>query len=151
WITYVYSLLGERGYGEEVIAHIREKWAPMVAQGTTWEVFEPVTATESFSHAWSAHPLFHFMQILGGIRQDTPGWSEITFRPTFQGDSALTTIPTPLGKVRSVWKRTGDKIQGTLELPESMRAHVALPGTPQQTVSGTFSFECSAKNLDRKK
>ncbi|MBC2600803.1 alpha-L-rhamnosidase-related protein [Puniceicoccus vermicola] len=141
WITYVYSLLGERGYGKEVIAHIREHWAPMVSHGTTWENFQPVKAEESFSHAWSAHPLFHFMQILGGIRQTAPGWKEISFEPTIQGDSAQTTIPTPRGKIHSEWHRKGDTIQGSLELPKGMQAQIILPGSPAEMVSGRYSFE----------
>ena len=144
WITYVYSVLSDRGYEEEVIDHIRQHWEPMVAHGTTWETFAPRKAEESFSHAWSAHPLFHLMQILGGIRQTAAGWKEISFRPTFVGNSAKVVIPSPLGKIQSEWSRTGDTIQGTLHLPEGMQAQVFLSDSPTETVSGHYSFELKA-------
>jgi len=36
-------------------------WASILSKGTgmAWETFEPTRGNESFSHAWSAHPLYH--------------------------------------------------------------------------------------------
>src|SRR5690606_27513079 len=39
WITYVYSLLAERGHGSAVLAHMRPRWEPMIAYGSTYETF----------------------------------------------------------------------------------------------------------------
>jgi hypothetical protein len=55
----------------------------MAEHGTTWENFAPRRADESFSHAWSAHPLFHLMQTLGGVHQAAPAWKTINLRPGF--------------------------------------------------------------------
>jgi hypothetical protein len=94
----------------------------MAEHGTTWETFEPGLGNESFSHAWSAHPLFHLMQILGGIRQTAPGWKAITFDPSFLGDSLECTVPTPLGPIQSSWKRQGEKYDVELKLPKGITA-----------------------------
>lgn len=128
WVTYVYTVLGENGYGADVLAHIRRHWEPMVKHGTTWENWNPVLGNESFSHAWSAHPLFHLMQILGGVRQSAPGWKRIRYQPTFVGNHASISIPSPLGDIRSSWQRNGDHIEATLGVPVGMEAEILLPG-----------------------
>jgi hypothetical protein len=128
WITYVFEALAAAGHGAEVIDFIREKWAPMAEHGTTWEVFEPKAGDESFSHAWSAHPLYHLMEILGGIRQAAPGWKKIVFQPVFIGNGAETVVPAPQGKIRGFWERNGPCVQVCLELPEGISAEVKLPG-----------------------
>ncbi len=144
WITYIYTELSERGYGEAVVADIRKRWAPMAAHGTTWENFAPVIAHESFSHAWSAHPLFHLMQIQGGVRQSAPAWQSIQIRPDFIGDSAKVVIPSPLGKIRTEWQRRGETIQGKLKLPKGMLGLLQLPNQPEQSISGVFNYTISA-------
>jgi hypothetical protein len=122
WATYVLTELAIRGHGAEVAAFIKKHWAKMAEHGTTWETFEPVLGNESFSHAWSAHPLFHLMQILGGIRQTAPGWKRVTHDPCFVGDSLECTVPTPLGPIRSSWKRAGNEYEVHLKLPKGITA-----------------------------
>ncbi|MFH1496654.1 MAG: alpha-L-rhamnosidase C-terminal domain-containing protein [Verrucomicrobiota bacterium] len=141
WITYIYDLLIERGHVGEVLADIRERWSPMVAHGTTWENFEPVKGNESFSHAWSAHPLFHLMRMLGGVRQTAPAWTEIVCEPHFAGDHAEVAIPTPRGKIVSAWRRSSSgKINGRLRVPKGVRARLHLPGQKEIIVTGSHRY-----------
>jgi alpha-L-rhamnosidase len=128
WVTYVFTALIERGHGEEVIAFIKKRWLPMAEHGTTWELFKPARGNDSFSHAWSAHPLFHLMNTVGGVMQTAPNWSEVTFKPVFVGAHAKTAVPTPHGLIRAEWKRAGDKTEVKLQLPEGVKARVELPG-----------------------
>ncbi|MFZ4778506.1 MAG: alpha-L-rhamnosidase C-terminal domain-containing protein [Terrimicrobiaceae bacterium] len=143
WITYVFEVLTAAGHGAEVVDYIREKWEPMVKHGTTWEGFTPRVGDESFSHAWSAHPLYHLMQIIGGIRQGSVGWKSIIFQPVFIGDEADVTVPTPLGKVCSVWKRVDNVIHLSLSLPTGVSAEVRLPGVGAKKVTGNRSWKLS--------
>jgi len=143
WITYVYAVLAERGYGKEVLADIGRRWAPMVEHGSTWENFQPVRAHESYSHAWSAHPVYHLMQILGGVRQAAPDWREINFSPEFYGDWAKVVIPSSRGKIVSTWERVDFGIKGKLILPKGISARVALPGNAPSVVSGSYSYSVS--------
>ncbi len=136
WITYVFEVLTDRGYGGDVIEFIRDKWTPMAEHGTTWEVFEPRVGDESFSHAWAAHPLYHLMQIVGGIRQTAPSWDKILFQPVFVGDRATTVVPTPHGKIHSSWERTDGAIKVRLDLPRGLSAKTILPGRRQELVQG---------------
>lgn len=137
WITYVYSVLAQRGHGAKVVDHIRPRWAPMVAYGSTFEIFdETAPFAISHSHAWSAHPLFHLMQIIGGIRQTGPAWQTVRFAPEFVGDSGGCTVPSPRGAITSAWRREGDRVQVELSLPKGVTAEVCLPGRPAIKVTG---------------
>lgn len=142
WITYIFSTLAERGYGAEVLEDIRRRWTPMAAHGTTWENFSPVLGEESFSHAWSAHPLFHLMQILGGVRQSGPAWESITCEPVFVGDRAEVSIPSPKGDILSRWERGADGVvSGELVVPRGVKGTLTLPGEKPVPVSGRHTYK----------
>ena len=140
WVTYVYSVLTERGYGAEVVADIANQWAPMAEFGTAFERFHGGLGESSRSHAWSAHPLFHFMQVLGGVRQLAPGWKQVSYAPEFVGDRAEVVYPAPPGPIESSWKRSGDKIEAVLKLPKGVSARVMLPGQRPRVVTGANRF-----------
>jgi alpha-L-rhamnosidase len=143
WITYLFSALGSRGHGAEVVAFIRRHWAAMADYGSTWENFDPVRGAESRSHAWSAHPLYHLAQTVGGINQSAVAWSEIDFSPVFHGERASVTVPTPLGDIRAVWLREGDSVAVRLQLPAGVIARIRLPDREPLTASGEFSTTVS--------
>ncbi len=137
WITYLFSVLSERGHGVEVVAFIKKHWLPMADHRTTWENFTPRRADESHSHAWSAHPLYHLMQTVGGIGQSAPIWNEITFRPVFHGNHSRTVVPTPHGSIRAEWSRVGAHIDIRLKLPIGIKARIYLPGMiPKVAING---------------
>ncbi|MCC6415940.1 MAG: alpha-L-rhamnosidase N-terminal domain-containing protein [Opitutaceae bacterium] len=139
WITYVYTLLAERGHGSAVLAHIRPRWAPMIAYGSTFETFgaEHAAFMSSRSHAWSAHPLFHLMQIIGGVRQTAPAWKHVSFAPIFDGEHGGAIFPTPQGLIRSAWHRINSAIEIELDLPKGVTAEVRLPGLKPARVTGS--------------
>lgn len=139
WITYLFSALTDRGHGAEVVAFIRRHWSAMADYGSTWENFEPVRGAESRSHAWSAHPLYHLMQTVGGVTQSAAAWHEIEFRPVFHGDHARVTVPTPHGDIVAAWQRDEDTLAVRLHLPLGIHARVHLPDRPALTVSGDFA------------
>lgn len=147
WITYVFEVLAAAGHGAEVVDFLRSRWLPMTEHGTTWENFSPRVADESFSHAWSAHPLYHLMEILGGIRQTQPGWKEVSFSPVFLGAHARVAVPTPLGKVYCAWARTKRTLRVSLKLPPGMTASVCLPGNKNQRVQGAQSWTLNLSSI----
>ncbi|HEY8967079.1 MAG TPA: alpha-L-rhamnosidase C-terminal domain-containing protein, partial [Candidatus Methylacidiphilales bacterium] len=136
WITYIFSLMGALGHGAEVVSCIRRRWLPMAEHGTTWENWEPKPGHESRSHAWSAHPLFHLMQTVGGIAQTAPAWREIDFRPVFHGESGGASVPTPRGTIVSGWKRAGAGVEVSLRMPHGVKAKIDLPGMRPRTIAG---------------
>ena len=144
WITYVYTVLATRGHGADVVAHLRPRWEPMIAYGSTFELFRdhpefPI----SHSHAWSAHPLFHLMQIIGGVRQAAAAWKRVEFAPVFVGESGGCTVPTPAGPITSSWRREGTEAEVQLSLPRGVVATVKLPGLPVQPTKGQRRWRVS--------
>ena len=144
WATYVFETMGKCGYGKEVVEFIREKWSPMLVSGTTWEGFEwSGTKGGSCSHAWTAHPSFHFVNILAGIRQLGPVWESIEFAPQFADgiDFAEAAVPSPKGEIKARWKRSGAKIEAVLTIPSGVKAQVKLPGVNKViNKAGTYKF-----------
>jgi alpha-L-rhamnosidase len=143
WITYVFIELIAHGHGDEVVACIRRRWETMAEHGTTWETFAPKVGSESHSHAWSAHPLYHLMQTVGGVIQTAPAWKEIEYRPVFHGDHGQGVVPTPRGLITTKWQRNEGVIDVWLQLPRGVTARVILPGTWPKSVKGRASFKIS--------
>jgi alpha-L-rhamnosidase len=149
WITYVYAVLAGRGHGAEVVAHLRPRWEPMIAYGSTFELFRDHPEFQiSHSHAWSAHPLFHLMQIIGGVRQAAAQWRRIDYAPVFVGDSGGCTVPTPLGPITSAWRRKGPDVQVELTLPRAMTATVRLPGQSPVKATGRKTWKIASASAD---
>ncbi len=139
WTSYVLTITRQKGYFKEALDYIRRMWTPMIPLGTTLEVFDIPLSIEAFvtqrgftsvSHAWSAHPLFHLMNILGGVVQEAPGWDTITFRPYFapELDYVTITMPSPHGFIESSWQRQNGRIAVRLKLPKGVTAKVEISG-----------------------
>ncbi len=146
WATYVFETMGKCGYGNEVIKFIREKWSPMLSTGTTWEGYDwTETAGGSCSHAWTAHPSFHFVNILAGIRQLGPAWESVEFSPQLiEGiDFAEASVPSPKGEIKARWERKGGKIEAVVKIPSGMKLHVKLPGV-NKVISKAGTYKLSA-------
>ncbi len=131
WSTYVLELLGQRGYGSEVVAFIRRKWEPMTATGTTWEGFDwhPGSGS-SLSHAWSAHPSYHLVNILAGIRQTAPAWKHIEVAPQFVPGIASVSalVPSPQGDIVVGWERSGNDVDVRVACPKQVAATLVVAG-----------------------
>lgn len=147
WTSYVLTLARERGYHKEALDFIRRMWAPMIPYSTCPEVFEPGAGVSSVSHAWSAHPLFHLQNLLGGVVQDRFHWKRIRFAPYFAPgiDDVQVKVPSPYGVIESQWNRSDGKITGSLQLPEEIEAEVVIPGY-ERSVSGVFTYRFDDRN-----
>ena len=140
WITYLYDAAERHGLERPMLDHLVEHWKPMLPYGGCWESFETPAKIrqESVSHAWAAHPLFHLMRTLGGVRQTGPGWSEVLFRPVLDRpltSRASATFPTPRGLIGSRWERKGSTAEVSLVLPEGVAATLDLPGIEAASIS----------------
>ncbi|HEY3328858.1 MAG TPA: alpha-L-rhamnosidase C-terminal domain-containing protein [Capsulimonadaceae bacterium] len=85
---------------------------------TTFESPEP---TRSDCHAWGAHPLFHYYATILGIRPQEPGFKELSIDPQLGPlTSASGTYPHPAGPVTVDVRRDGEKLTGSITLPEGV-------------------------------
>lgn len=154
WVTYVYDVAEAAGYGREVIEHIRKYWRAMIPYEGCWEQFprgladDPYAfnlAGSSVTHAWAAHPIYHFARTLGGVTQIEPAWQKVRFAPVLSGaetDKAEVKIPTPRGMITSRWSRKdAETVSVSLALPKGVEAIIDLPGVKAQTVTGRNRWE----------
>jgi len=145
WSCYVLTLARAHGFANEVLQYITRNWTPFIPYGTCPENFGTTIGNafgnDSFSHAWSAHPTFHLMNILGGVVQKDVGWNVICFEPLFpEGiDWVRSVQPTPHGIIESSWERIDGKIQIELSLPIGVTALIKISGFEGEIVD---NFSC---------
>jgi hypothetical protein len=92
-------------------------WRQMVALGlTTWA--ESPEPTRSDSHAWSAHPNFDLLRIVGGIKPASPGFGTIAIEPHLGAlNELMAKMPIPQGMVEAEYKRAANGVQARVKLP----------------------------------
>lgn len=117
---YVDEALREAGLADRYLERL-EPWREMIRMGltTTPETPEP---TRSDSHAWSAHPNYHLLATLLGIRPAAPGFAQVRIAPAL-GDlrRAGGRVPHPAGTIAVELRRVGaDGIAGEVTLPEGV-------------------------------
>jgi alpha-L-rhamnosidase len=133
WCAYPLELLARAGHGAEVLAFIKRHWRAMAEYGSCFENFDPMPdgSIISHSHAWSAHPLYLFMQILGGIRQTAPGWKSVSIDPVFAGKEASVTVPTPRGNIHVSWTKGADATPRTkIQVPPGIKKTSRISASP---------------------
>ena len=149
WVTYVYGVATELGYAADVVRHLRERFAPMIPYGGTWETFDYTPGGASTTHAWSAHSIYHLAGTLGGVRQTGAAWRRMAFAPLVdlaEVDRAEVTVPTPQGLIRAAWRRRGDEVEVSLALPKGVAAEVALPGAREAGATGRRRWTISLRS-----
>ncbi len=124
FMFYIFEALKVKGFYQEVIDCIRQWWGEFTDAGfsTTPENFpEKFSDDLSFCHAWSAHPLVHFSQILLGVMQTSPGWQTVKFAPLLiPGTDIQGTVPTPHGDIQVSVQWKNGLPEKSIILPEKI-------------------------------
>lgn len=70
------------GYENEIIEFIKRRWGQMIKEGSTtcYEKWNPAFGYNSLCHGWSAHPIVHFIELLGNVKPVAPKWSSIEIK-----------------------------------------------------------------------
>ena len=126
FMYYIFEAVKLKGYHREVIDNIRRWWSEFVECGlsTTPENWleKTVPGRMSMCHAWSAHPLVHFSEILLGVRQLAPGWEKISFDPLMTpGEKVSGSVPTPFGTIEVSWDWTAAEPKKNIRLPSGIK------------------------------
>lgn len=125
FMFYIFEALKKKGKRAEIISCIRRWWKDFLDIGcsTTPESW-PEQLDRGFwsmCHAWSAHPIYHFSDLILGVTPVAPGWKKIKFDPVMtKGEKACGTIPSPLGLIRVEWDWTGEEPTQKIEIPSGM-------------------------------
>lgn len=121
WVVYALKVMIDEGEEKAVYDYIMRNWKSMAEFGSTFEVFKMRHAASSLSHAWSAHPVFLLPQILGGVKQTAPAWKKVSVNPTYIGDWAKITFPTPNGDIKVEWKKLPNgSVEKKIDLPPTI-------------------------------
>jgi hypothetical protein len=119
---YLARALEHAGLGDLYLSSL-EPWHELLPMGfSTWP--EMPGDSRSDSHAWSAHPTYDLLTIVGGIHPGTPGFATVRIAPEV-GDLQKLTIryPHPLGEIVARYEVAGGSLHTEITLP------VGLSGT----------------------
>ena len=135
---YLHEALRQSGMADQYLEQLGP-WRTMLDLGltTTAETPEP---TRSDSHAWSAHPNYHLLATLLGIRPTQPGFRSVAITPALgKLKRASGKMPHPNGTISVRLQRVGNNgIRGTVDLPANTPGTfiwngVAVPLKPGRT------------------
>lgn len=115
------------------LAHVMfdrfELWEafPSLGLRTALEAPEP---SRSDCHAWSAHPMYHAVASICGIRPDRPGFAHLRVEPQLGPlPYVRATVPHPLGRIEVDLRQSGDGgLSGTVILPEGLSGTLVANG-----------------------
>ncbi len=131
----VLDALGRHGRGELAIPRLKQRYAPQLETGSTWEHWRSHHVTEegvpeghSLSHAWGAGPLAFFVNTIAGIRPASPGWATVRIAPQPAGLArAEASVVTARGRIAVRWERAGGRFTLHATLPADVTGECVLP------------------------
>jgi len=156
---YILETLSETGNTGSVFSIVNSKaypgWGYMIDRGATtiWETWQ-----ESDNVYSNCHPMFGsvsewFYRWLAGIRPDpdNPGFSKFFISPFIPSDLTYLncSYQSPLGVIRSNWKKTKNGVIFEISVPKNTSAHFMIPVTSQvfAEIENTDSKTSIRKNI----
>ena len=137
---YVFQALKKVGLGGEVIKEM-DKWSVFLDNGfTTFP--EHGIDSRSDCHAWSAHPLFDFLNITTGVEPSSPGFKTVEIRPQLGNLSNINaSIPHTLGEISiEILKEKNDASQLKIVLPVGLTGKLIYKQNTYVLLSGNNEF-----------
>ena len=118
---YLSRCLQKTGLGDLYLDNI-DNWHSMLSDGLT-TFAEVEDNPRSDCHAWSASPLFDFLNLLAGIQPASPGFETVLIMPNFGNlHSVYAKFPHPKGDIIvHLTKKGENKISGYVMLPENLK------------------------------
>ena len=118
---YVDEALEQSGLADRYL-HQLQPWREMLGLGLSTTLEEP-EPSRSDSHAWSAHPNYHLLATVLGIRPAEPGFRSVIIAPALgELKRACGHMPTPAGNLAVQFQRRGAAgITGRIDLPPNTR------------------------------
>lgn len=145
----VFEAMKKAGCRREVIECIDRLWGEMnIARGETATLEHWWTNRNeggSRCHAWSAHPIMHFLNILLGVTQSELAWRRVRFAPLLQFAGRVSgCVPTPHGLVQAGWQINAGKADVSLQVPAGITAEIEV-GRIKKTWKGPFKKHFSVQ------
>ena len=113
---YLFEALALCGEGSELRRRLNF-WCELREQGFTTTVEQP-EPSRSDCHAWAAHPLFHLLASLAGVRPAAPGFKRVHIAPSPGGLSRIAgDVPHPQGRIHIELQFSPGLSTGLITLP----------------------------------
>jgi hypothetical protein len=146
---YVDEALRKSGLASRYVERL-DPWREMIRNGLTATAETP-EPSRSDSHAWSAHPNYHLLATVLGIRALSPGFRSVLVAPAL-GEMrwARGEVPHPRGSIKVEVRRVGKGgVEANIDLPQAVegefrwneRAVPLHPGANQVRCEGTCSTD----------
>jgi len=117
---YLFQALKKAGLGGEIIP-LMSKWKYFIDNGLT-TFPEHGLESRSDCHAWSAHPIYDFLNITCGISPASPAFKTVEIRPQLgELNHINASMPHQYGAIELKLEKTGnEKLIGRINLPEKL-------------------------------
>jgi alpha-L-rhamnosidase len=110
---------------------------------TTLEMPEP---SRSDCHAWAAHPIYHYLASVLGVRPSGPMFASVRIQPQLGTLAhAAGTVVHPNGLIKVDLHSQADRLSGTVELPDGLKGELVWRGKTIQLNSPRQEIEIIAQ------
>jgi hypothetical protein len=116
-------------------------WRELLPLGfSTWP--EMPGDSRSDSHAWSAHPTYDLLTVVGGIHPGSPGFHTVRIEPELGNLKKLDIrYPHPLGDIEAHYQVTTQGLHVELHLPTGLTGTFKWHGKVRPVSSGSATFD----------
>ena len=123
---YLFEAMDKTGFQDKFISELSE-WQLMKDRGMTTFAEVPLEWGEenqrSECHPWSTAPNYFFFRTICGIQPTSPGFRTVEIAPAFGELTHIKAVyPHHLGNIELDLKRTQSKVEGSIIIPEGMKA-----------------------------
>lgn len=143
---YLFAAYSKLNLPHLIVDH-HQAWLAMAEAGLKTTTERHLHNARSDCHAWSAHPLYHAVHSLCGIRPVGFGFRVVAISPAFAAlPSADAAIPHPGGGfVRVAWhhEENGGRLHVQIELPAEIEAIFEFDGESHRLKGGAHRFQKS--------
>jgi hypothetical protein len=138
---YLFETLPRVG-AMDLFMPLLERWIALPEQGFT-ALPESPDPCRSDCHAWSAHPLYHYVTKLLGVTPGAAGFKRVRVEPRpCHLNSLSARLPHPRGHVDVALRVEGDSLSARIGLPEGISGVLVWRGAEYALQPGEQSLEC---------
>lgn len=136
FLHYIFDTYARHGRVDQFFAAL-QPWYAFLQDGmkTTPEHFQD---GRSDCHAWSAHPAYHFLTTVAGIRPAAPGFAEVAIRPQL---GSLTSVRGRLAHPRGFITLDVTPRRAVIELPDGVEGFFVMGRTDRRLTPGSQTID----------
>jgi alpha-L-rhamnosidase len=137
---YLFQAMKKAGMGD-MVPDLMNEWTAFLSEGLT-TFPEHGLNSRSDCHAWSAHPLYHFINTIAGISPASAGFKSVEIIPALGYLHELKcTMPHPLGEISVQYRKNLDnELNCKVILPVSLYGTFVYYGKTFHLHGGMNSF-----------